>query len=329
MGDNGAKTNDPFCDLLATPTSKSHNHVPNLSAAGMQLVQDLAQRHGVSTDAATHMLIAVRNGNGSMAQFSHPEFGGSGQWMRGGMTMVSDLFNNQLKYKVDNICSDISRELANHQQSPFSGSFQSQSQNGTHNQSQASGGMGSIGSSSSLFVPDPTTNWWPRELGIPNAIGSQNNVRYAYFAQGRRLAVTTGGEVWVYDTLDHRIGGFAQQQGVGGSITFTSQYGTVNLSTLPVVSKGGVAQPPTARPSTVVPEHACPSPSSSIGDHPTPVSTSGSVPVNDPGAAQSIGNPVTSEEVIGTLERLGELLEKGYLTEDEFSSKKAELLKRL
>jgi uncharacterized repeat protein (TIGR03803 family) len=27
------------------------------------------------------------------AQFSHPEFGGSGQWMRGGMIMVSDMFN--------------------------------------------------------------------------------------------------------------------------------------------------------------------------------------------------------------------------------------------
>ena len=66
--------------------------------------------------------------------------------------------------------------------------------------------------------------------------------------------MTTGGEVWVYDTLDHQIGGFSQQQGVGGSITFTSQYGTVNLSTLPVVSRDGVAQPPAAAPQPVVQE---------------------------------------------------------------------------
>lgn len=54
-----------------------------LTPAGQRLVADLAQRHGVSQDAITHMLFAVLNGQGSMAQFSHPEFGGSGQWMRG------------------------------------------------------------------------------------------------------------------------------------------------------------------------------------------------------------------------------------------------------
>jgi hypothetical protein len=32
-----------------------------------------------------------------MAQLSHPEFGGSGQWMAGGATMFSDMFNNALK----------------------------------------------------------------------------------------------------------------------------------------------------------------------------------------------------------------------------------------
>jgi len=156
----------------------------------MQLVQNLSQRHGVSTDAVTHMLSAVQNGNGSMAQFSHPEFGGSGQWMSGGMTMVSDLFNNHLKCLVNNLCSDISNALANHQTTPFSGSFQSQNQNGMHAQSQAAG---QIGSGNSLFVPDPQANWWPRELGTPSAIGSQNTVRYAYFANIHRLAVTTGG----------------------------------------------------------------------------------------------------------------------------------------
>ena len=132
----------------------------NLSPSGAQLVQDLSQRYGVSTDAVTHMLQAVYNGNGSMAQFSHPEFGGSGQWMSGGMTMVSDLFNTNLKNLVNNLCSEISNSLANHQTTPFSGSFQSQSQNGSYGQSQAAG---QIGSANSLFVPDPTGNWWPQD----------------------------------------------------------------------------------------------------------------------------------------------------------------------
>jgi hypothetical protein len=55
-----------------------------LSPTGKQMINDLAQRHGFSSDAVFGMLQSVINGHGSMAQFSHPEFGDSGQWMRGG-----------------------------------------------------------------------------------------------------------------------------------------------------------------------------------------------------------------------------------------------------
>jgi hypothetical protein len=286
--------------------------VANLSPSGAQLVHSLSQRYGVSTDAVTHMLQAVHNGNGSMAQFSHSEFGGSGQWMSGGMTMVSDLFNYNLKNLVNNLCSEISNSLANHQTTPFSGSFQSQSQNGMHGQSQAAG---EIGSANSLFVPDPTSNWWPQDLGIPSAIGSQNNTRYAYFANSHRLAVSTGGPPWVYDTLDHQIGGFGQQQGGGQSITFTSQYGTVNLSTLPLVSRNGVAVPPAPIP-------AAPMPTQSV-----------SIPAASPMPMEQTVNPAmnqkSGEDVISTLERLAGLMEKGYISNEEFEVKKSELLSRL
>lgn len=281
----------------------------NLSPAGQQLVQEVSGRYGLSHDAVVHMLMAVHRGNGSMAQFGHPEFGGSGQWMRGGMTMVSDLFNNQLKNLVDNVCNDLSNGLAQNQTTPFSGSFQSQSQNGMDSQSQAAG---RIGGGNSLFVPDPQAEWWPKDLGSPSAIGSQNSVRYAYFADRNRLAVSTGGTPWVYDTKDHQIGGFGQQQGGGQSITFTSQYGTVNLSTLPVVSRDGV------------PVMQAPAQS------PTPASGPG--PVQD--APQNISSANTqqtsgSDDVIALLERLGDLKEKGYISDEEFAAKKSELLSRL
>lgn len=266
------------------------------------------------------MLLAVHNGNGSMAQFNHPEFGGCGQWMRGGMTMVSDLFNNHLKHRVDSICSDISNELANHQSSPFSGSFQSQSQNGGTSQMQGSGG---IGSTNSLFVPDPEANWWPQNLGAPNAVGSQNHVRYAYFGNSRRLAVKTGTDIWVYDTKDHQIGGFSQQQGQGGSITFTSQYGTVNLSTLPVVSRNGVSQPAPVDPAPVF-NNANPPQTNELAATPAATSSSRSTSGGNPMLA-----PATGESVIDTLERLGGLRDKGYITDEEFSAKKANLLDRL
>lgn len=277
-----------------------------LTSAGEQLVQQLSQRHGVSTDAITHMLIAVQNGNGSMAQFNHPEFGGGGQWMQGGMTMVSDLFNNTLKSRVNNVCTDIANHLAQHQTTPYVGSFQSQSQGGNHNQTQASGAMGG----NDLFAPDPNQNWWPQDLGGPNATGSQNNVAYAYFSGPRRLAVKTDGDVWVYDTMDHQIGGFGQQQGTGGTITFSSQYGTVHLSTLPVISING--NPPAPAPSSPNP------PESPSRVHP---------PVEH--LASGEDQSADEVDVIAKLERLGQLKDKGYLSDEEFATKKSELLARL
>jgi len=264
-----------------------------LTPEGERIAGDLARRHGFSVDAVTHMMFAVLNGNGSMAQFSHPEFGGSGQWMRGGMLMLGDMFNHGLKNRVDALCQDISGILANQPGLLSRGSFQSQSQGGYASQTQTAGAPPGP---STLFRPDPASNWWPQDLGAPNATGSQNSVRYAYFGGTRRLAVQTGSDVWVYDTLDHQIGGFSQQQGSGGSIVFTSQYGTVNLSSLPVVSQNG-------RPFQTA-----------------PVAVSGS-------GAPAGANP--SGDVLATLERLGALKMSGVLTDAEFNAKKAELLSRI
>jgi hypothetical protein len=277
-----------------------------LTSAGQGIVEDLSRRHGFSTDAVTHMLFAVLNGNGSMAQFQHPEFAGSGQWMRGGMIMLGDMFNNYLKGRVDALCLDLANILANQPGLLHSGSFQSQSQGGNSQQHQASG----IRGSSSLFVPDPEDHWWPVEFGAPSATGVQNNVRYAYFAQQRRLAVKTGGDVWVYDTQDHQIGGFAQQQGMGGSITFSSQYGTVDLSRLPVTHRNG--QPVALQPVALQPA-------------PVPMTS----PAVEVAAGAAAPNSISSSEIISALEKLGELAAKGILTNEEFAAKKAQLLSRL
>lgn len=285
-----------------------------LSPSGQQLVQDLARRYGLSVDGVTHMLIAVHNGGGTMAQFGHPDFCGSGQWMSGGMTMVSDLFNHSLKAMVDNLCNELSNALANNQTSPIGGAFQSQSQSGYDSQQQAAG---NVGGQNSLFVPDKTSLWWPQELGTPSATGSQNNTRYAYFANENRLAVSTGGPAWVYDTQDHQIGGFSQQQGPGGSITFTSQFGTVNLSSLPLVMRDGQACDIPSLASVPAPAPA-----------PTPAIESPNVgqPINSPAATESSSAP---DQIIETIERMGSLRDKGLLSEDEFAQKKAELLSRL
>lgn len=298
-----------------------------LSPAGQQVINDLARRHGFSPDAVMSMLESVINGNGSMAQFNHPEFGGSGQWMQGGMIMVSDMFNNYLKGRIDGLCFELSGLVANQPDLIRSGSFQSQSQGGRQQvnlgggqQQQQGGGYGYGGGGSqqqqnssgpvgpvSLFVPPaPGTSgdWWPADLRSPTSTGAQNAVRYAYFAQARRLAIEVNGRVTVYDTLDHQISGFSQQQSYGGSLSFSSQYGLIDVASLPVISIDGVPQQPP------VPAASAPSPAQEGPSF----------------SAQSIAR---EEDVLATIEKLADLRDKGILSDEEFATKKAELLSRL
>ncbi len=228
--------------------------MPRLTDQGLQKINDLAQHYGVSADAVMTLLQALLNSNGTMAQFDHRELGGAGQWMPGGMTMVGDMFNHGLKAKVDGLCSELSQLLNTQPFVPFPAGFQSQSQRQGGGQQEVGHDVLDTGSVS-LFVPETpgraSGQWWPAELGFPNGTGAQNQVRYAYFNQKRRLAVELNGQVTVYDTLDHQISGVSQQQGRGGSLTLTSQHGTVSVSTLPVVSAEGVqtkAPEPSAAP---------------------------------------------------------------------------------
>jgi hypothetical protein len=285
-----------------------------LSPAGQQIIDGIAQRYGYSTDAVLSMLQSVINGNGNMAQFNHPEFSGSGQWMRGGMTMVSDMFNNNLKNNVNNLCSELSQLVASQPDLVRSGSFQSQSQGGQQQDSYAGGMRNEVSAgSASLFVPPAgggSGDWWGADLRWPNSTGAQNGVRYAYFAQAHRLAIEVNGRVTVYDTLDHQIGGFSQQQSYGGSLSFNSQYGLIDVARLPVVSVDGVAQAAQA------PAQAAPAPA------PAPVQAAAA-----PQRA-SQGNMAESD-IFATIDKLADLRSRDILTEAEFQTKKAELLARL
>ncbi|MGB5135546.1 MAG: SHOCT domain-containing protein [Prochlorococcaceae cyanobacterium] len=213
-----------------------------ITQEGLQVAQDLGQRHGFSASAVAHMMQAMLRSRGGMAQFNHPEFGGSGQWMPGGMLMIGDMFNNALKSRVDGLCRDVSVALAAHPTAtaPVSHSFQHQSgggfqQQSSHTPTSAYPAM----PGAPLFVPDPRDTWWPAELGAPSATGEQNNVRYAYFPNAGRLAVDVNGQVNVYDTGGHHIAGFGQQQG-GGGVVFTTPAGNVSLSSFS--SAGGFGQ---------------------------------------------------------------------------------------
>ena len=189
----------------------------DLTPEGLRILEDVARRHAVSLEAVVTMLRALMEGNGSQAQFNHPDLGGMGQWSQGGMIMVGDMFNQGLKHRVDTLCNELAGLLRDQQLlRANAGSFQSQSQSG-------GGGV-------SLFVPgsrSSSSQWWPEELGIAASTGAQNDLRYACFPGSHRLAIQQGGRISVYDTGEHSIMGFSQQQSGDQSLTFTSQFGLV------------------------------------------------------------------------------------------------------
>jgi hypothetical protein len=272
----------------------------SLTQEGENAVHNLAQRYGVSQDAVKSLLSAVAAGGGSMAQFYHPELGGGGQWMRGGMTMVGDMFNHGLQATVSGLCSELSSLLGS--QTIFAPLPPSSNSN--------YGGMAS------------GNDWWPSDLGSPSSTGGQNDARYAYFPNARRLAISHNGTLTVYDTLDHSIGGVQQQQGgTNGSLSFSSQFGTFTVDSLPVANSGGGTAPQQ--------QPAWQSPPASQQAAWQPPQQQPTYQPPQPAPRFSGNGQPSHDEVLSALERLGALHQKGILSDQEFAAKKAELLSRL
>ena len=262
-----------------------------LNAEGQRLVSDLSHRYGVSGDAVTTLLRALIAGNGSMAQFSHPELGGMGQWSQGGMIMVGDMFNHGLKAQVDGLCSELANALRG--QSLLVAPVSSAVAEPGRLQPVRAGWL-------VLLVAGGTRPARARPA-------RRTTCAMRSFPATRRLAIELGGRLTVYDTGDHQIGGVSQQQGSGASLTFTSQYGLVRVADLPVVRDAAPIsrrRPPPSEPDSV-----------GIGAAAASASSAAAVP--------------SADDVIDKIERLAALRAKGILTEEEFAAKKAELLARL
>ncbi len=249
---------------------------------------NVANRYGISINAVTDLTHILMRSNGTMAQFNIAELGGGGQWMQGGMTMVGDMFNNQLKATVDGLCIELSNLI--HQ-----GGIQYKP----------------LPKNQGGFQSSNSGNWWG-DLGFPNSTGSQNNTSYAIFSNIARLAIQENGKVTVFNTLDHQIGGTGQQQGGNYSVSFTSQYGIVNLSSLPIVSGGNN----TAEDDSVNVEIIQNQPIEQIVQE-IPVALTNNT-VND-----------FEEDIFVKIEKIAALKDKGILTVAEFENKKSELLSRL
>ena len=254
----------------------------SLTKEGEKKIEDIASRYELSKDSVVALLNAVVQGNATMAQFNIPELGGNGQWMKGGMTMVGDMFNRSLKITVDELCNELATLVTT--EILFEKSAPSES-----------------------TLDTGSNKPWPSVFGSPTSSGSQNNFRYAYFAPVRRLIIETNGSRSIYDTRHHQILGVSQQQGSSQSFILTSQDGTIDISTLPLISEPGTLTQ--ATPELQYDVVKSPEKSSSAG--------------------QSEHSAGSEDAIFATIERLSGLFEKGHITEEEFKAKKSELLARL
>ena len=250
-------------------------------------IERLADETNFSEEAVRAMADAIRSGSGSMAQFRHPEFGGSGQWSSGGMLMIGDMFNDGLKARVRMLADKAASSLSE-------GRLSARDPNAG---APGSGGRG---------------QWWHGDFGEPSSSGAQNGMRYAVFPEAERLAIDVGGKVSVRDTGEHKISGVSQQQGGTTTLRFVGQIGSVDASDFPVVGEAGSEHPRSDEGSEA-----------SQGED-----------ADDPAASKSsFGRPaspkIQGDDPLDILRRLAELKAEGILTEEEFSSKKADLLGRL
>jgi hypothetical protein len=266
------------------------------------IVDGLSQRHGVSQGVIEHLTMALIAGHTNQAQFNHSELGGMGQWSSGGMIMVGDMFNNGLKHRVDMLCSEIADYIR-------SGKLSGPKLDRPHqSQSQGDG-------SSFFYQSSSHSSSWPHHLGQPSSTGAQNNLRYAFFPANRRLAIDVNGQMTVYDTKDHNIGGFSQQQSGDQSLTFTSQHGLVRVADLDIVT--------TADDSPDRPQDTQRAVSAQVEPIPVPAMT--------PSTTSVASGPTAfdQDDIISKIERLAGLRSKGIISDEEFAAKKTELLDRL
>ena len=144
-------------------------------------------------------------------------------------------------------------------------------------------------------------------------INALNNIRYAVFPH--RLAVELNGEISVYDTLNHNIGGVSQQQGGDTSLNFSSQFGTIAVTSLPIISGPGkipsVPQTNFAVPDPIQNDNSTPEAIEPVVNH------------------EKIDNIDSSDAIIQLIEKLAKLHEIDVLSDEEFNSKKTEILSRI
>lgn len=170
----------------------------------MKKIQEIAAKYKVSELTVRTLLEGLKASGGRQVQFNISELGGMGQW-QGGMVMIGDMFNNSLKAKVAELCSELA---------PLSHSLTEEEKK------QESAG-------------EKTEKKPAEKRSSPSFSGSQNGHKYAYYASENILEMEENGQVTKYNTEGYALAGVQQSQDNGGrSLSFSFPGGTVSVNDL-------------------------------------------------------------------------------------------------
>jgi hypothetical protein len=190
------------------------------------VIPSIAQRYHVSEEAAREVELALRASGGRLAQFSHADLGGPGQWMPG-MVQVSRMADHQLRHRIEGLCAEIAAVVTGSE---------------TSNPSVlAHDARGPVASSRDDLPAGES--WWPASYGHPSAQGCQSGIRYAWFPRRRCVLVQVGSRIDCFDTADRQVHGVGQssasavepQQGHTSRLVLTTSTGEIPLDHLECV----------------------------------------------------------------------------------------------
>lgn len=164
----------------------------------MKTIAEIAAEFKVQEITVSKLLDGLQKNSGRQVQFNIAELGGMGQWQSGGMVMVGDMFNNELKAKVDRLCKVLVQMPAKAESNPF--------------------------------VPIQSSVGSNR---FANIKGSQNGISYAYYQTEAILEITDENGLKKYSTEGYLLTGVQQSQSNDSrKLSFSHSGGSVEIKDL-------------------------------------------------------------------------------------------------
>jgi hypothetical protein len=162
-----------------------------------QFIDTIAIKFGLSAETIRQLTYELEKTRGRSARFDIKELGGKGRWELNQTASVGNGFNAALNTVVTDLCTEISERIREGTQVEEDATLPS-----TRKKAQPELDD-TIGLTTISLKPGA---WWSEHYGNdPEKTGSVSGMRFAYFAQHRRLILRQGLRNRIFDTEDYNV----------------------------------------------------------------------------------------------------------------------------